>query len=99
MPEVRKLDFKCNDWDDNKLIFALLNIAIVNGFDHATYISPYREPQPLKLGGNVWIWGYDNDYINGHFCGVTTQTPNAQNTAWFSAENYNVIKSCQLYDH
>ena len=60
----KKLDFKCNDWDDNKLIIALFNIAMVRGFELATDISPYGNPRPLKLGGNGWIYGHDNDYTH-----------------------------------
>ena len=53
----------------------------------------------LALGGNGWIFGYDNDYTNHHFKGVAMETWNKSETAWFSAENYRVIKQAQLYDH
>ena len=99
LPEVRKLDFKCSDWDDNKLTFALFNIAMVRGFELTTDISPYGEPRPLKLGGNGWIYGHDNDYAHMRYMGVSMHTENNEGTAWFSAENYNVIRSCQYYDH
>lgn len=45
------------------------------------------------------IFGYDNDYVNHHFHGVTIETWNKNETAWYSAENYRVIKSAQMYDH
>ena len=99
LPEVRKLDFECSDWDDNKLTFALFNIAMVRGFEHTTEISPYGDPQALKLGGHGWIWGHDNDLTNYHFRGVTMHTENDEGTAWFSAENYIATEPCQHYEH
>ena len=99
LPEVRKLDFECSDWDDNKLTFALFNIAMVRGFEHTTEISPYGDPQVLKLGGHGWIWGHDNDLTNYHFRGVTMHTENDEGTAWFSAENYIATEPCQHYEH
>jgi len=53
----------------------------------------------LALGCNGWIFGYDNDYVNHHFLGVAMQTWNKSETAWFSAENYLIIKQAQHYDH
>lgn len=97
--QVRELDFKGNDYDDNRLMFALLNIAFVNGFGRSNYLSPYGDGRELPLGGHGWIWGHDNDYKNSHFQGITMHTPNSAGTAWFSSENYKVILSCQLYDH
>lgn len=99
LPQVRELDFKGNDYDDNRLMFALLNIAFVNGVFRANYLSPYGQEPWLPLECHGWIWGYDNDFKNSHFNGVTMLTPNSSNTAWFSSENYKVILPCQLYDH
>lgn len=101
LPKIRELDFKGNDYDDNRLLFAILNTALVNGFHRAEYSSAYGTPKPLALGGNGWVWGVgdaDNEAYN-HFAGVTIHTPNKSGTAWFSAENYMAIISCQLYDH
>ena len=99
LPQVRELDFKGNDYDDNRLMFALLNIAFVNGFWRADYFSPHGEAPELPLGCRGWVWGHDNDFKNSHFNGVTMHTPNSAGTAWFSAENYKVIRPCQMYDH
>ena len=99
LPEFRALDFTGNAFDDNRLMFAMLNIAMVNALNQAVEKSPLGKMPKLALGGNGWIFGYDNDYVNGHFHGVTGETWNQAGTAWFSAENYSVIEHCQRYSH
>ena len=99
LPQIRKLDFHGNDYDDNRLIFGLLNLAFVKSYILARKKSPHGNPNSLPLGCNGWIFGYDNDYANHHFHGVTMETWNKNGTAWYSAENYRVIKSAQMYDH
>ena len=99
LPRVRELDFAGRDYDDNRLMWCLLNIAMVNGFNLAQEKSPYGEPKKLAPGGRGWIFGYDNDFKHHHFYGVSMEVPNPAGTAWFSAENYRVISPCQVYDH
>lgn len=99
LPEIKKLNFQGNSYDDNRMLFAVLNVALINSFDRAKDLSPYGDLPRLKLGGNGWVWGYDYDYTESHFNGVTMHTNNKSCTAWFSAENYKVIEPCQLYDH
>ncbi len=99
LPEFRGLDFVGNGFDDNRLLFAMLNIAMVNAFNEAGEKFPLGKMPKLALGGNGWIFGCDNDYVNYHFMGVTMETWNKEGTAWFSAENYNAISGCQYYDH
>ena len=99
LPQVRELDFKGSDYDDNRLMFALLNIAFVNGFGRSNHLSLYGEVPELPLGCRGWIWAYDNDFKNSHFRGVSMYTSNNAGTAWFSSENYKVIELCQLYEH
>lgn len=99
LPQVRELDFRGNDYDDNRLMFALLNIALVNGVFRANYLSPSYDEEPyLPLGCHGWIWGHDNDFKNMHFTGVAMLVPNSPNTVWFSSENYKAIQLCQFYD-
>ena len=99
LPQIRELDFYGNDYDDNRLLFGLLNLAFVKGYILAKKKSPLGNPNSLPLGCNGWIFGYDNDYKNHHFHGVTMETWNKNGTAWYSAENYRVIKQAQMYDH
>lgn len=100
LPEVRKLEFKGNDYDDNRLLFALLNIAFTQGFQKAKELSPVGEMPPLPSGNGVgWVFGHDNDYANSHFYGVTMKTYNKAWNAWYSAENYRILEKNQRYDH
>ena len=99
LPPIRELEFRGNDYDDNRLLFGLLNLAFVKGYILARKKSPHGKPNKLALGGNGWIFGYDNDLINHHFMGVSLETWNDSKTAWFSAENYKVIHPVQMYDH
>ena len=99
LPEFKALEFEGDGFEDNRLLFALLNMAMVNAFDVAGEKSPIGKMSKLALGTNGWIFGWDNDYKFSHFSGITMQTWNREGTAWFSAENYNVIRDCQLYDH
>ena len=99
MPQIRRLNFVGNDYDDNRLMFALLNMAMVGGYGLAREKSPIGQAERLPLGGHGWIYGLDNDYANYHFHGVTMESWNRDGTAWFSAVNYRVIRDCQLFDH
>lgn len=99
LPQIRQLEFHGNDYNDNRLLFGLLNIAMVNGYFLAREKSPMGSPNPLALGGYGWVFGYDNDYVHHHYNGVTMDSRNKAGSAWFSAENYRVIQDCQLYDH
>ena len=95
LPRVRTLDFRGRDYDDNRLLFALLNIALVNGYALANEKSPLGAPNRLALGGNGWVFGYDNDYANHHYNGVTLEARNRAGDAYFSSENYRAIAACQ----
>ena len=99
LPQIRNLDFHGNTYDDNRLLFAILNMALVSGYKLTNELSPLGTPKKLALGGSGWVFGYDNDYLNHHFYGVTMDTWNKAWTAWFSAVNYRIIKECQLYDN
>jgi len=98
LPQIHALDFQGNDYDDNRLLFGILNLAFVQGYILAKEKSPLGNPNKLALGCHGWIFGYDNDYANHHFHGITMETWNRTETAWFSAENYRAIKKAQMYD-
>ena len=99
LPEVRKLDFTGKDYDDNRLLFMLLNIAVVNGFLYAENKSPYGDPPPLKLGGHGWVFGHDSGYDHCRFMGVSMHAELSESSSWLSAENYRAIGKCQLFNH
>ena len=99
LPEVRQLDFTGKDYDDNRLLFMLLNIAVVNGFLYAENKSPYGDPPPLKLGGHGWVFGHDSGYDHCRFIGVSMHAEVSESNSWFSAENYRAIVNCQLFNH
>lgn len=99
LPSIRALHFQGNDYDDNRLLIGLLNIAMVEAYAKSREISPMGAPPDLPLGGHGWVFGVDNDYANHHYLGVTMHNENRAGTAWFSAENYRVLKSCQIWTH
>lgn len=98
LPQVRKLDFHGSDYDDNRLLFALLNIALIKGYQLANEKSPLGEPKRLPLGCSGWVFGYDNDYANHHFYGIMMECWNREGSAYFSVENIPRHLSRQRYD-
>ena len=99
LPQIRTLDFNGNDYDDDRLLFGLLNLAFVNAYIFANDKSPLGKQNELALGCRGWVFGYDNDYENHHFLGIAMKTHNKKGTAWFSVENYKAIKGVQMYAH
>lgn len=99
LPQIRGLDFHGNDYDDNRLLFAILNVAFMRGFVAARELSPFGEPGALPLGCRGWIFGYDNDWANHHYYGISMEKWNADKTAWFTVANYPVIQRAQRYEY
>ena len=99
LADIRSITFDGNDYDNNRLLFALLNIAMVNGYSLARERAPIGPAKALPLGGHGWLFGHDNDISRSHFRGVCMEVWNRSGTAWFSAENYRIIDRAQLYDH
>jgi len=97
--DVRRLDFSGKDDDDNRLLWMILNILLYRGYEMSCFKSPVSDPPALPLGGNGFLFGYDNNYENHHFGGITGRTGNQEGTAWFSAVNYRVAITCQKYDY
>ncbi len=96
LPTVRALDFHGNDYDDNRLCFMLLNIAMMEGYRRADERAPRGEAKPLPLGGNGWVFGYDNDYTNHHFHGVSMSNSREDGDARFAVINYRAVETCQM---
>ena len=97
LPSIRALPFHGNDCDDNRLLFALLNIAIIEGYHRANERAPGGEAKPLPLGGNGWAFGYDNDYVHGHFHGVTMNNDREDDAARFSFIGCRAVAACQPF--
>ena len=81
------------------LLWTILNIAMLCGWTLAGKKSPLGKTPALPLGGHGRIFGYDNDYENHHFNGVSMRTQEKDGTAWFSVTNYRIIERCQRYTH
>lgn len=99
LPRIRELEFHGREYDDNRLLAGILNIAMVRAYIRTKEKSPIGAPRKLQLGGNGWIFGYDNDYSNHHYHGIAMENWNKAQTAWFSAENYRAVEACQRYEH
>lgn len=99
LPKIRQIAFQERGYDENRILFAVLNMAMVKGYEKADGKSPIGPPQELAFGSKGWIFGYDNDLVNHHFNGVTMESWNKAKTAWFSAENYRAVEKCQLLSH
>lgn len=86
-------------YNKNKHSFLLRNLRIGLRLYCTKEKSPLGTPNKLALGCNGWIFGYDNDYANHHFAGITLRTDNKAKTAWFAAVNYKVAVKAQMYEH
>ena len=99
LPEVRKIPFKGDEIDDNRLLVALMNIAFVNAFEKLSETHPYGEYKPLKLGGHGFVWGHDNEYEYGRFTGISMYIKADDSDCWISTENYKIFDKCCHWSH
>lgn len=99
LSRIRQIGFADEKYDENRILFAILNMSMVKGYEMADKKSPVGLPRDLAFGSKGWIFGYDNNYVYHHFNGVTMRSENKEKTAWFSAENYRAIEKCQLLSH
>ena len=95
LPQVRALSFRGNDYDDARLLYALLNIAFIRGYEWSNFVSPTAPAPALALGGNGWVFGCDNNYENHHFRGIATHISKGKTDAWFTAVNYRALLAAQ----
>ncbi len=99
LPKIRELDFHGNDYEDNRLLFGLINIVLLNSYNRALEKSPLGAPPKLPLGGNGWVFGHDNNYENAHFNNIAGHIDNKNKTAWFTAINYRIALAIQNFNH
>ncbi len=99
LPEIRKLQFLGNDYDDNRLLWCIINIALFRGYEIASEKTPTGEPHKLALGCNGWVYGYNNDYEYHHFYGITLKNCISKNGSWFTAVNYRAAYKAGCLSH
>ena len=86
--KVRQLKFKGNDLDDNRLLWLIISMVLLEATD-----MPESYPD-LVLGGCGYIYGYDNDYINVSLNGISHCYVDDVN---FCAVNYRKTSHIQNY--
>ena len=99
IPNLKALEFKGNNYNENRLKWIFTNIALFNGLlisDEAMRNRFGNYPK-LTNGSRGFVYGYDNDYINHHFNGIYGECSNKAKTAEFSVENYRIIEKCQFW--
>ena len=101
MPELKKLGFHNNGYDENCLKWLFANIVMYHALrkNDNEGIERFGDYPPLANGSCGFVFGYDNDYINHHFNGIYSQCYNNDGTAWVSATNYRIIEKCQHLKH
>lgn len=85
--------------DDNQLRWFIVNFTLINALgqfeDNAQKkFGPYPKLNADTCG---YIYGHDNDFSYSYFSGIYGHCENSENTAWYTAVNYNVIKKCQFW--
>ncbi len=84
---------------DNRLLGGLINIVVMRVYEWSHFVFPAEDAPKLPLGGQGQVFGYDNDYENHHFIGVTTHTSADEGREWFTAVNYRALVDTQYYGH
>lgn len=99
LPTLKAFDFKGNDYNENRLKWTFVNIAVFNGLLISDEAMRKRFGSYPKLtnGSRGFVYGYDNDYVNHHFNGIYGDCSNKAGTAGFSVENYRIIEKCQFW--
>ena len=85
--------------DDNSLRWFIVNFAFINAlgeFEEKTQWEKGTYPR-LNATTSGFVYGHDNDYTYGYFSGIYGHCENSDNTAWYTAVNYNAIKRCQWW--
>lgn len=97
LPKLKTIDFKGNDYNNNRLRWTFINIAMV----YALSMTDKKQKErfgsypPLVNGSHGFVFGYDNDFKDHHFHGIYGHCENKEKTAYFSVENYRIIESYQ----
>ena len=99
LPELKALNFKGNEYNDNRLKWTFANLAMVFALNLSDKEGRKRfgDYPPLTNGSYGFVFGYDNDYKYHHFNSIYGHCENNDNTAYFSVENYRIIEKCQFW--
>ena len=97
LPKINMTAYEKTGFDGDSVIISLMNIAFVNAFEKTDEKYPYGEFKPLPLGGHGFLWGHNYNYDFFKFSGIATHVSDDENSSWFSAENYRVLKNCSCF--
>ncbi len=97
LKSFQALPFKGNDFNENRLLWTMANLALVFGLRDADakMRRQFGEYPLLSNGSHGFVYGYDNDYKSHHFHGIYGHYENESRTAYFSVYNYRAIERCQ----
>lgn len=100
LPKLVTLDFKGNNYSQNRLKWTFANLVMVFALNLSDGVGRKRfgDYPPLSNGSYGFVFGYDNDYQNHHFHGIYGHCENHDHTAYFSVENYRIIENCQFWE-
>jgi len=98
LPQFRKMDLGIQ-MDDNRLRWFVVNLTLHSALGQFEGEQKKRFGPYPRMNANAWgyVYGHDNDYLFNYFQGIYGQCGNREGTAWYSAVNYNAIKTCQLW--
>jgi DNA-directed RNA polymerase specialized sigma subunit, sigma24 homolog len=99
LPKLRALDFKGNDYNDNRMLWTFTNIVMMMALSIRDGETRQRFGgyPPLSNGSYGFIYGYDHKCDNHHFNGIYGNCENDDKTAFISAENYRIIEKSQKW--
>lgn len=98
LPKFREKDFGI-ELDENQLRWFIVNFALINALGEFEEENQNRFGKYPILKGTThgFVFGHDNDYKYGYFEGIYGYCNNRDNTAHFTAVNYNTITKCQCW--
>lgn len=100
LPELKKLEFQGQNYDDKTLLWVFANLTNVHALNMADkkQCERFGEYPQLCNGSSGFVFGYDHDYQNHHFNGIYGRCENEENTAYFTVINYRIIEKIQWWE-
>lgn len=98
LPKFKKMNLGI-ELDQNRLKWFIVNIALISALGEFEDSTRKRFGDYPRISSTTrgFIYGHDNNYEYGYFAGIYGHCCNQDDSAWFTAVNYNVIKSCRLW--